>query len=57
MLERSGADCLLICANTLHKLFDDVQAAIKIPVIHIADATFHSHPESHTPYFDYHWHR
>jgi len=38
MLERAGADCLLICANTLHKLFDPIQASIDIPIIHIADA-------------------
>jgi aspartate racemase len=39
ILENAGADCLLICANTLHKLYDDVQNAIDIPVIHIAKAT------------------
>jgi aspartate racemase len=38
-LERSGADCVLICTNTMHKVADQVQAAINIPLIHIADAT------------------
>ena len=38
-LERSGAECLLICANTLHKIADDVQNSINIPLIHIADVT------------------
>ena len=38
-LERAGAEGLLICANTMHRMADEVQAAISIPVIHVADAT------------------
>ena len=38
-LERAGADFVLICTNTMHKVADQVQAAITIPVLHIADAT------------------
>jgi len=38
-LEAGGAEGLMICTNTMHKLADDVQAAISIPLIHIADAT------------------
>lgn len=38
-LEQAGADCILICANTMHHIADKVQAAINIPVIHIAVAT------------------
>src|SRR6187431_1325220 len=37
-IEAGGAACLLIGANTMHKIADEVQAAIKIPVIHIAEA-------------------
>ena len=37
-IEADGAACLLIGANTMHKIADDVQAAVKIPVIHIAEA-------------------
>jgi aspartate racemase len=37
-LEAAGAGCLLIGANTMHKIADEIQAAIKIPVIHIAEA-------------------
>ena len=37
-IELAGASCLLIGANTMHKIADEVQAAIKIPVIHIAEA-------------------
>jgi aspartate racemase len=37
--ERAGADCLLVGANTMHHIADKVQAAVKIPLIHIADAT------------------
>ena len=38
-LQQAGADCILICANTMHKIADEVQAAITIPVIHIAEHT------------------
>lgn len=38
-LEAGGAEGLLICTNTMHKLADQVQAAVSIPLIHIADAT------------------
>ncbi len=38
-VERGGADFLLICTNTMYKMADDVQKAIDIPLIHIADAT------------------
>ncbi|MGB5008079.1 MAG: amino acid racemase [Ferruginibacter sp.] len=37
-VEIAGAGCLLIGANTMHKIADEVQAAVSIPVIHIADA-------------------
>jgi aspartate racemase len=38
-LEAAGADALLICANTMHLMATEVQAAIDIPLIHVADAT------------------
>jgi aspartate racemase len=38
-LERAGADVILITANTMHKIADAVAAAVRIPLIHIADAT------------------
>jgi aspartate racemase len=38
-LEAGGADFLLICTNTMHKVFDQVQAAVGIPLLHLADAT------------------
>src|SRR5678809_583941 len=38
IVEAGGAACLLIGANTMQKIADEVQAAIKIPVIHIAEA-------------------
>ena len=38
-LERGGADFIVICTNTMHKVFDQVQAAVSIPILHIADAT------------------
>lgn len=36
-LEVAGADCMLLCANTMHIIAAEVQAAIDIPLIHIAD--------------------
>ena len=38
-LEGAGAELLLICTNTMHLMYDDVQAAVDVPVLHIADAT------------------
>jgi len=38
-LEQMGADLLMICTNTMHKVADQVAASISIPLIHIADAT------------------
>ncbi len=36
-VESTGADCLLICTNTLHKVAPQVEEAIQIPLLHIAD--------------------
>ena len=38
-LERAGAQCLVLCTNTMHRVADEVQAGIDIPLLHIADAT------------------
>ena len=38
-LEVAGAEGLLICTNTMHRMADEVQRAVSIPLIHIADAT------------------
>ena len=38
-VEQGGADFLLICTNTMHKVADQIQSAIQIPILHIADAT------------------
>ena len=38
-LERGGADFLVICTNTMHKAFDRMQAAVSLPLLHIADPT------------------
>lgn len=38
-IESAGADFLLICTNTMHKVAQQIEAAIQIPLIHIADAT------------------
>lgn len=38
-LERGGADFIVLCTNTMHKLTDQITASVKIPFLHIADAT------------------
>ena len=38
-LERGGADFFLICTNTMHRMADEVQSAVGIPLLHIADPT------------------
>ena len=38
-LERGGADCVVLCTNTMHKLSSWIENAVSIPLIHIADAT------------------
>ena len=38
-LEQIGADCLVICTNTMHKIAGSIQERISIPLIHIADTT------------------
>jgi aspartate racemase len=38
-LERGGADFVVICTNTMHRMADEVEAAISIPLLHIADPT------------------
>jgi aspartate racemase len=38
-LESVGAQAIVICTNTMHRVAEEVQAAVMVPVIHIADAT------------------
>lgn len=38
-LERGGADLLLICSNTMHRMAGEVERAVSIPLLHIADPT------------------
>jgi len=38
-LERAGAEALVICTNTMHRVLDAIEPTISIPVLHIADAT------------------
>lgn len=39
ILENGGADLILLCTNTMHKLYEQIQQEIKIQLLHIADAT------------------
>jgi len=38
-LQKAGADFIVICTNTMHKVIDLIEARITIPILHIADAT------------------
>ena len=38
-IEMAGADFLLICTNTMHKVADQIEASVRIPLLHLADAT------------------
>jgi len=38
-IEKAGADFILICANTLHKIVDDIQENISIPILNIIEVT------------------
>lgn len=38
-LQGAGAECILICTNTMHLVAPEVQAAVDVPVIHIIDET------------------
>lgn len=38
-VEAGGADFLMICTNTMHKVVPEIEAEISIPILHIADAT------------------
>src|SRR5688572_6053908 len=39
LVERAGADFLVLCTNTMHKVAPSIEAGIGIPLLHIADAT------------------
>jgi aspartate racemase len=38
-VERAGADFLVLCTNTMHKVAAEIELAVRIPLLHIADAT------------------
>jgi aspartate racemase len=38
-LERAGAEAIVICANTMHRMADDVAASVGVPLVHVAEAT------------------
>ncbi|EOQ71361.1 aspartate/glutamate racemase family protein [Acinetobacter pittii] len=38
-LEKAGADCILVCTNTMHKVAAQIEESITVPFLHIADAT------------------
>lgn len=38
-LQAAGAECIVLCTNTMHKVAAAIEAAVTIPLLHIADAT------------------
>ncbi len=38
-LERAGTELLVLCTNTMHRVADQIAAAVEVPLVHIADAT------------------
>ena len=38
-LQRAGAEVVVLCTNTMHKLADTIQAGLRVPFLHVADAT------------------
>jgi aspartate racemase len=38
-IEAAGAECLVICTNTMHRVAAEIESAVRIPLLHIADAT------------------
>lgn len=38
-LEKAGADFILVCTNTMHKVVPEIQKKVSVPIIHIAEAT------------------
>jgi len=38
-LVRAGAECIVLCTNTMHVVADQIEAAIDVPFLHLADAT------------------
>src|SRR5262249_48910416 len=46
-LERGGADFIVLCTNTMHKVADSITLAVRIPLLHIVDATASAIKQSH----------
>lgn len=46
-LEAAGADFILICTNTMHKVAPQIASMIHVPIVHIADATADALQEKH----------
>lgn len=40
-LEAAGAEALILCSNTCHKMYDEVAASVSVPILHIGDITAH----------------
>jgi len=39
MLQAAGADCIVLCTNTMHRVAEAIETAVDIPLIHLADVT------------------
>ena len=39
LLQAAGAECVVLCTNTMHKVADAIEAAVDVPLVHLADVT------------------
>lgn len=46
-LEKAGADFIIICTNTMHKVAPEIQSRLNIPIVHIAEATAEALQKEH----------
>lgn len=46
-LEQGGAELIVICTNTMHKVISSIEEAVTVPILHIADATAQEIGENH----------
>lgn len=46
-LEKAGADFIVVCTNTMHKVAPEIQSRLNIPIVHIAEATAEALQKEH----------
>src|SRR5689334_12145853 len=44
-LVSAGAECIVLCTNTMHKVASDIEGAVEVPLLHLVDVTRGCHPQ------------